>query len=47
LILLPPGLPESCRPQAADEHSELKLTVKYDAKVGREQQHFQTKKNGL
>jgi uncharacterized protein len=36
-------LRERCRPQAADGHNELfKMTVKYDAKVGREQHHFQT-----
>lgn len=35
-------LRERCRPQAADGHNELfKMTVKYDAKVGREQHHFQ------
>lgn len=36
-------LRERCRTQAADGHNELfKMTVKYDAKVGREQHHYQT-----
>lgn len=36
------NLRERCRPQAADGHNELfKMTVKYDAKVGRQQHHFQ------
>lgn len=35
-------LRDRCRPEAADGHNELfKMTVKYDAKVGREQHHFQ------
>ena len=36
------SLRERCQPQAADGHNELfKTSVKYDAKVGREQHHFQ------
>lgn len=36
-------LRDRCRPEAADGHNELfKMTVKYDAKVGREQHHFQS-----
>ena len=36
------NLRERCRPKAADGHNELfKMSLKYDAKVGRGQHHFQ------
>jgi len=35
------ALRERCRPEASDGHNELfKMSVKYDAKVGREQHHY-------